>query len=102
VGPARRRTHDAADQHRRELPRLADPAIGKLGAVKLKDLTARQVQEALAELSASLSTRSLRPPLLSTRLTRSLGDLAGTLPIPAPRSTPSRPMPAIPMAWAPE
>jgi hypothetical protein len=37
------------------------------------DLTARQVQQALAELSASLSTRSLRPPLLlSTRLTRSL------------------------------
>ena len=33
---------------------------------------ARQVQKALAELSASLSTRSLRPPLLSTRLTRSL------------------------------
>ena len=71
-GLARRRTHDAAGQHRRELPRLADHAIGKLGAVKLKDLTARQVQKALAELSASLSTRSLRPPLLSTRLTRSL------------------------------
>jgi len=52
--------------------RLADHAIGKPGAVKLKDLTARQVQKALAELSASLSTRSLRPPLLSTRLTRSL------------------------------
>jgi hypothetical protein len=50
--------------------RLADHAIGKLGAVKLKDLTARQVQKALAELSASLSARSLRPPLLSTRLTR--------------------------------
>lgn len=40
--------------------RLADHVIGKLGAVKLKDLTARQVQKALAELSASLSTRSLR------------------------------------------
>ena len=52
--------------------RLADHAIGKLGAVKVKDLTARQVQKALAELSVSLSTRSLRPPLLSTRLTRSL------------------------------
>ncbi len=52
--------------------RLADHAIGKLGAVKLKDLTAWQVQKALAELSASLSTRSLRPPLLSARLTRSL------------------------------
>jgi len=34
--------------------------IGKLGAVKLNDLTARQVQKALAELSESLSTRSLR------------------------------------------
>jgi hypothetical protein len=52
--------------------RLADHAIGKLGAVKLKDLTARQVQKVLAELPAALSTRSLRPPLLSTRLTRSL------------------------------
>jgi hypothetical protein len=51
---------------------LADHAIGKLGAVKLKDLTARQVQKALTELSASRSTRPLRPPLLSTRLTRSL------------------------------
>jgi len=61
-GLARRRTHDAAGQHRRELP----------GAVKLKDLTARQVQKALAELSASLPTRSLRRPLLSARLTRSL------------------------------
>jgi len=50
--------------------RLADHAIGKLGAVK--DLTARQVQKALTELSASLPTRSLRPPLLSTRLPRSL------------------------------
>jgi hypothetical protein len=40
--------------------RLADHAIGKLGAVKLKDLTARQVQKALADLSESLSTRSLR------------------------------------------
>jgi hypothetical protein len=38
------------------------------GAVKLKDLTARQVQKALAELSAC----SLWPPVLSTRLTRSL------------------------------
>jgi len=48
--------------------RLADHAIGKPGAVKLKDLPARQAQKALAELPA----RSLRPPLLSTRLTRSL------------------------------
>jgi hypothetical protein len=39
---------------------LADHAIGKLGAVKLKDLTARPAQKALAELSASLPTRSLR------------------------------------------
>jgi hypothetical protein len=45
---------------------------GKLGAVKLKDLRARQVQKALAELPASLSACSLRPPLLSTRLIRSL------------------------------
>ena len=52
--------------------RLADHAIGKLGALKVKDLTAWPVLKALAELSASLSTRSLRPPLLSTRLTRSL------------------------------
>ena len=52
--------------------RLADHAIGKLGAVKLNDLTARQVQKALAELSASLSARSLRPPLPGTGLTRSL------------------------------
>jgi hypothetical protein len=71
-GLARRRTHDAAGQTVENYRRLADHAIGKLGAVKLKDLTARQVQKALAELSASLSTRSLRPPLLSTRLTRSL------------------------------
>jgi hypothetical protein len=41
---------------------------GKLGAVKLKDLTARQARKALAELPA----RSLRPPVLSTRLRRSL------------------------------
>jgi hypothetical protein len=52
--------------------RLADHAIGELGAVKLKDLTARRVQKALAELPASLPARSLRPFLLSTRLTRSL------------------------------
>jgi hypothetical protein len=37
--------------------RLADHVIGKLGAVKVKDLTARQVRKALAELSAALSTR---------------------------------------------
>jgi hypothetical protein len=47
---------DTVDNYRR----LADHVIGKLGAVKLKDLTARQVQKALAELSESLSTRSLR------------------------------------------
>jgi len=52
--------------------RLADRAIGKLGAVKLNDLTARQARKALAGLSTSLPARSLRPPLLSTRLTRSL------------------------------
>ena len=49
--------------------RLAGHVVGEPGAVKLKDLTARQVQKALAELLASLSARSLRPPLLSTRLT---------------------------------
>lgn len=38
----------------------AEHAISKLGAVKLRDLTARHVQTALAELSGSLSTRSLR------------------------------------------
>jgi integrase len=35
-------------------------AVSKLGAIKLRDLTARHVQTALTELSASLSTRSLR------------------------------------------
>lgn len=55
-------------------PGLASPLPARwrpasdAGAVKLKDLTARQVQKALAELPAC----SLRPPLLSTRLTRSL------------------------------
>jgi integrase len=39
---------------------LAGHLISAIGAVKLKDLTAREVQEALAELSPSLSTRSLR------------------------------------------
>jgi integrase len=39
---------------------LAGHAISKLGAVKLRDLTARHVQMALADLSGSLSTRSLR------------------------------------------
>jgi integrase len=39
---------------------LADHAISKLGAVKLRDLTARHVQMALVDLSGSLSTRSLR------------------------------------------
>ena len=39
---------------------LAGHAISKLGAVKLRDLTARHVQMALVDLSGSLSTRSLR------------------------------------------
>jgi integrase len=39
---------------------LADHAISKLGAVRLRNLTAKHVQVALAELSGSLSTRSLR------------------------------------------
>jgi integrase len=38
----------------------AEHAVSKLGAIKLRDLTARHVQTALAELSGSLSTRSLR------------------------------------------
>ena len=63
------RSRQDPDVSWRALWRLADHAIGQLGAVKLKDLTARQVQKALAELSASRSTRSLRPPLLSIRLT---------------------------------
>lgn len=40
--------------------RMAGHAIARLGAVRLKNLTARQVQSALAELAPSLSTRSLR------------------------------------------
>jgi integrase len=39
---------------------LADHAVSQLGAIKLRNLTAKQVQVALAELSGSLSTRSLR------------------------------------------
>jgi hypothetical protein len=39
---------------------LAAYAADRLGAVRLKDLTARHVQAALAELAGSLSTRSLR------------------------------------------
>lgn len=38
----------------------ASHAVSKLGAIKLRELTARQVQTALRELSDSLSTRSLR------------------------------------------
>jgi integrase len=38
----------------------AHHAVSRLGAVKLRDLTARQVETALAELSGSLSSRSLR------------------------------------------
>ncbi len=60
--------------------RMADHAIAKLGAVRLKNLTARQVQSALAELAPSLSTRSLR--LVHQILERSIRhaqacDLAG-------------------------
>ena len=68
-GLARRRTTARQASTAGNDRRLAGHAIGKLGAVKLRDLTARQVQKALA----GLSPRSLRPPLLSTRLTRSLG-----------------------------
>jgi integrase len=39
---------------------LAAHAVAKLGAVKLRSLTARHVQQALTELSSTLSTRSLR------------------------------------------
>jgi hypothetical protein len=39
---------------------LADHAISQIGGIKLRNLTAKQVQVALAELSGSLSTRSLR------------------------------------------
>jgi hypothetical protein len=59
------RQASTAGNHRRR----AGHAIGKPGAVKVKDLTARQVQQALAELPASLPARSLRPPVLSARLT---------------------------------
>jgi integrase len=38
----------------------AEHAVARLGAVKLRELTARHVQAALTELSGSLSTRSLR------------------------------------------
>jgi len=48
AGAGRTRQASTFENYRR----LADHAIGKLGAVKLKDLTARQVQKALAELSA--------------------------------------------------
>jgi integrase len=40
--------------------RLAAHAIGQLGAVRLKSLSARQVQVALEELAPVLSSRSLR------------------------------------------
>ena len=39
---------------------LADHAVSKLGAIKLRELAAKDVQMALADLSGSLSTRSLR------------------------------------------
>jgi hypothetical protein len=71
-GLARRRTHDAAGQRRRELP----------ASCRSRDRQARRGQaqepdgpagaEGPGPLSASLPARSLRPPLLSTRLTRSL------------------------------
>src|SRR5438874_2325710 len=38
----------------------ASHAVAKIGAIRLRDLTARHVQMALMELSGSLSTRSLR------------------------------------------
>jgi hypothetical protein len=66
-GPATRRASTVGNYRR-----VAGHAIGKLGVVKVEDLTARQVQKALAELPASLSARSLRPPLLGARLAGSL------------------------------
>ena len=50
----------AQRQHDRQLPVRSQHAVAKIGAVKLRDLTARHVQTALNELSRSLSTRSLR------------------------------------------
>ena len=64
--------------------RRADHAIGKPGAVNLKDPTARQVQKALAALSASRSTRSLRPPLLSNQAYK-IARPRGTAPLAAGR-----------------
>jgi integrase len=59
---------------------LAEHAVSKLGAIRLKELTAKHVQAALVELSGSLSTRSLR--LVHQILERAIrhaqaGDLVG-------------------------
>jgi hypothetical protein len=61
--PTPRQASTAGNNRRR-----AGHAIGKPGAVKVKDVMAR-VQQALAELPASLPARSLRPSVLSARLT---------------------------------
>jgi hypothetical protein len=67
-GPTARQASTAGNYRR-----LAGHAIGKPGAVKRRDLTARQVQEALAELPASPPARSPRPAVPGTRLVRSPG-----------------------------
>jgi integrase len=91
-----------ADNYRR----LASHATAKLGAVKLKDLTARQVQKALAELSESLSTRSLR--LVHQILERAIrhaqaSDLVGrnvASLVTAPAGRPGRPSQALTLSQA--
>jgi hypothetical protein len=62
-GPTTRQASTVEDYRR-----LPCHAIGEPGAVKHTDVTARQVRKALAGLPA----RSLRPPVLTARLTRSL------------------------------
>ncbi len=59
---------------------LADHAVSKLGAIKLRELTAKHVQMALMDLAGSLSTRSLR--LIHQIIERAIrhaqaGDLVG-------------------------
>jgi integrase len=85
---------------------LADHAISKLGAVKLRELTARHVQMALVDLSGSLSTRSLR--LVHQIIERAIrhaqaGDLVGrnvASLISAPEGTGGRPSRSLTMDQA--
>jgi len=76
-GLTRRRANNIGNYRRR-----AGHGIGKPGAVKVKDVTTRQVHKAPAELPASLPARSLRPPVPSTKLTRSPAH-GGTAPLAA-------------------